>query len=40
VDNAPEPGGVEPATDPEREALLETLVSHDVAFVLIGGSAI
>ncbi len=38
--DAPDPGGVAPATDPEREALLQELIRHDVAFVLIGGAAI
>ncbi len=38
--DAPDAGGVEPAADPEREALLRELIRHDVAFVLIGGAAI
>lgn len=36
----PDPGGVGPPIDPDREALLQTLVRHGVAFVLIGGAAI
>ncbi len=38
--DAPDPSGVGAATDPEREALLQELTRHDVAFVLIGGAAI
>ena len=33
-------GRVTPAIDPEREALLKTLVAHDVRFVVIGGAGI
>ncbi len=37
--DAPDSGGVGRASDPEREALLQELIRHDVAFVLIGGAA-
>ena len=36
----PGAGGVAPGRDPEREALLQEFVRHEVAFVLIGGAAI
>jgi hypothetical protein len=40
VGDAPDPSRVRAATDPEREALLQEQIRHDVAFVLIGGAAI
>jgi hypothetical protein len=33
-------GRVSPAIDPEREALLKTLVAHSVQFVVIGAAGI
>jgi hypothetical protein len=33
-------GRVTPAIDAEREALLKTLVAHNVQFVVIGGAGI
>jgi hypothetical protein len=35
-----DPGRVSPAIDAEREALLKTLVAHNVQFVVIGGAGI
>jgi hypothetical protein len=36
----PDSGRVSPAIDAEREALLKTLVAHNVQFVVIGGAGI
>ena len=33
-------GRVSPAIDTQREALLRTLVDHDVQFIVIGGAGI
>jgi hypothetical protein len=35
-----DPGGVSPAIDSEREAVVKTLVAHGVRFVVIGGAGI